>query len=150
MIKRLSHGCCHIGPISSPLPTTALGYASSSYETFGLYIRADVKTAVWQPLIKKTPNLQNAVVCVGLASGQCCASAHLEIKHDKVCRWQACVHPHSPGEYGWLWTEPVSYSKCSKLRPLAFPDACSHPQSPRRRHVPVAYWKVTISGFMFP
>jgi len=23
---------------------------------------------------------------------------------------QVCVHPHSPGECGWLWTEPVSYS----------------------------------------
>ena len=45
----------------------------------------------------------------------------------KLCLFstpQACVHPHSPGECGecgWLWTEPVSYSKCSMWRPLAFP-----------------------------
>jgi len=29
----------------------------------------------------------------------------------------------SPGECGWLWKEPISYSKCSKWRPLAFPHA---------------------------
>ena len=36
-------------------------------------------------------------------------------------------HVSSPGECGWLWTEPISYSKCSKWRPLAFPHARSHP-----------------------
>jgi len=30
-------------------------------------------------------------------------------------------HVSSPGECGWLWTEPVSYSKRSKWRPLTFP-----------------------------
>ena len=49
---------------------------------------------------------------------------------DSTSTPQACVHPHSPGECGWLWTEPVSYSKCSKWRPLAFPHARSHPHSP--------------------
>ena len=38
-------------------------------------------------------------------------------------------HASSPGECGWLWTEPVS-CKCSKWRPLAFPHARSHPHSP--------------------
>jgi len=36
MIKRLSHGCFHIGPISSPLSTTILGYAMGSYRHSGL------------------------------------------------------------------------------------------------------------------
>ena len=39
-------------------------------------------------------------------------------------------HVSSPGECGWLWTEPVTYSKCSKWRPLAFLHARSHPHSP--------------------
>ena len=30
-MMRLSHGCFHIGPISSPLSTTTLGYTSGSY-----------------------------------------------------------------------------------------------------------------------
>jgi len=46
-LNRLSHGCFHIGPISSPLSTTALSYTLGSYQTFGLDIRADTKTDVW-------------------------------------------------------------------------------------------------------
>ena len=64
-----------------------------------------------------------------------------ETRTQKLCLFstpQACVHPHSPGECGWLWTEPVSYSKCSKWRPLAFPQvpACTQPPTfSRRRHM---------------
>ena len=70
----------------------------------------------------------------------------------KLCLFstpQACVHPHSPGECGRLWTEPISYSKCSKWRPLAFPHACSHPHSSGED---TCLWRTekTISGFMFP
>ena len=49
-------------------------------------------------------------------------SLHYLGKHEPGnCVFSVCHrHVSSPGECGWLWTEPVS-CKCSKWRPLAFP-----------------------------
>jgi len=38
----------------------------------------------------------------------------------EIVSFQYATDVSSPGECGCLWTEPVSYSKCSKWWPLAF------------------------------
>jgi len=53
-------------------------------------------------------------------------------------------------ECGWLWTEPVSYSKCSKWRPLAFPHARSHPHSPGKDTCLRRTEKTQFPGSCFP
>jgi len=72
MIKRLWHGCFHIGPISIPRSITALGYASGSYRHSGLIYGPVYQTHV----ACRTPSIQSWNKHVSTWSGVYYASLH--------------------------------------------------------------------------